>query len=105
MKEVWGLTGNLYIKVWKAVKDLLKVQGYTSYSLLWNGDNFLNLSQLEGEMVWGKYGIRYLSQLFETGSLKILSTYVENLRYIGVVFLDIYSLDTRCFLCSRGRWF
>lgn len=66
LKEVWVPIGGLYIKVWDAIKDLLKIQGYTKYSPLWFGDNFPNLKEL-GEIIWVKYGIHFVSQLFEKG--------------------------------------
>lgn len=45
----------------------MHVESHTIYSLLWGSEH---LKKLDGELEWGKYGIRFVSQLFEAGLLK-----------------------------------
>ena len=54
-------------KIWNKTKQLLQYTGYNSWSRIWRNSNYPELNKLQGFIDWERWGIKYISQLYDGG--------------------------------------
>lgn len=69
-KDKKFMTGELFSKVWLAIKKITNITGYTSYTPIWNNANYEEVQRLEGFGLWQTQGLRHVEQLFWNDKIK-----------------------------------
>lgn len=63
-------TIKLIVRLWKTVKKLMRYEGLTDYTLIWNNCNLQEILKIGKVRVWENLGIKRLRQLYSGNTLK-----------------------------------